>query len=141
MTSGRSILRAHGWFLAILGTLLFSRTIIGHVHGTGMFAFLADNDVAAIGFTEAYALIAFAGAALALGADSPRRRALHLLAAALHAFLTAINLNSWRFYSELNLGAVGYASTAMHVVLATVELICAARAPGPRVTAVRCVEA
>lgn len=131
MTSGRTFVRAHGWFLAVLGTLLLARAVNGHLHGTGMFAFLAQNDVAAIGFVEAYGLVAIAGAAIALGSTSPRRRPLHLVAAALHAFLAAINLCHWRFYAALNMGAAGYASTAMHVVLTTVELFYAARASHP----------
>lgn len=125
MIWGRSILRAHGSILAVLGAMLFGRTLVGRFQGTGMFSFLASNHVAAIGFAEAYGLIALTGVALVLGAGLPRPRALHILAAGIHAFLTAINLSNWRFYAVLGMQGAGYGSTAMHVVLATVELACA----------------
>jgi hypothetical protein len=119
---GRAFLRAHGVFLSALGSALLVRTVTGRLSGTGPFAFLADDAVAAIGFHEAYGLVALAGAALALGASSPQRRALHGVAAALHAFLTTINLAHWRFYALLGMVTEGYVATAMHVVLAGVEI-------------------
>lgn len=133
MISGRTILRAHGGLLAVLGAALLVRTVMGRLFGTGMFAFLSENHLAAIGFAEAYGLVALAGAALALGAALPHRRPLHLLAAGLHVFLTTINLTHWQFYAQLGMVAAGYVSTAMHVALATVELVYAARSPGPSI--------
>lgn len=129
MISGTTLLRVHGGFLGVLGTVLLVRTVTGRLQGTGPFAFLAEDPLAAIGFHEAYGLVALGGLALALGATSPRRRPLHAVAAALHLFLFCINLTHWRFYAQLGMVTAGYLSTAMHVVLAAIEGAFALRRP------------
>ena len=88
-----------------------------------MFAFLQQNAVAAIGFHEAYALIAFIGVAIAIGAGSNQLRPWQLLAATVHLFLFTVNLMHWNFYTELNMLVAGYASTIAHPILAATELL------------------
>lgn len=132
MNAGRSVLAAHGLFLFLLGSALVTRTVVGRLTASGAFAFLADNPVAAVGFHEAYGIVALMGVAIALGALSSRKpRPFHLLAAALHGFLLAINLAHWRLYAVLDMVTAGYLSTAMHVLLTIIELTLAAWARPP----------
>lgn len=126
MISGRALLRWHGGLLAVLGSTLLVRTLAGRLRGVGPFGFLADSPVAAVGFHEAYGLVALAGLALAFGADARRRSRLHLVAAALHGFLFTINVTHFRLYAPLGMVTEGVLSTAMHVALAAVELAFAA---------------
>ena len=123
MTPAAKFLRGHGLLLAGLGSLLFTATLVGRLGGGGMFAFLQQNTVAAIGFHEAYALIAFIGVAIAIGAGSNQLRPWQLLAATVHLFLLTINLTHWNFYAELNMVAAGYASSIAHLILAAAELL------------------
>lgn len=134
MITPARFLRAHGRLLTALGSVLFVATLLGRHKGVGMFAFLQHDTVAAIGFHEAYALIAFLGLAIALGAAADKLAPWHLLAAAVHIFLTLINLTHWSFYAELHMAAAGYSSTAAHVFLALAELWFFARSP--RATAI-----
>lgn len=129
MTTPARFLRGHGLFLAMLGLVLFAATLVGRQKGIGMFRFLQQNTVAAIGFHEAYALIALLGLAISMGAAAAKLAPWHLLAAVVHVFLTTINVIHWSFYAELGMVAAGYASTAAHIVLAGAELWFFARSP------------
>lgn len=120
MTRAQRVLRGHGVFLAGLGTVLFTSTLVGRLTGRGMFGFLQGDAVAAIGLHEAYGLVAMLGVALVLGA-AQRRAAWHVLAASVHLFLAVINVVHWDFYARLQMQTAGFASTALHVVLIAVE--------------------
>ncbi|HMV41529.1 MAG TPA: hypothetical protein PK079_05140 [Leptospiraceae bacterium] len=121
MITGQRILRFHGILLCITGSLLYMATIVGKLYNLGMFAFLAGNPVASIGFQEAYALISILGVSIYLGSNLNDRFHLHILAAFIHVFLIYINISHWSFYTKLNIQIAGYISTSAHFLLMTLE--------------------
>ena len=81
----RRLLGCHGWLLLTVGTIAVSAACWGQVAGSGPFAYLHANRVAAVGFIEAYGLAALLGIGLRLAATADHLRRWHILAALIHA--------------------------------------------------------
>ena len=117
------VLKAHGLIFSVLGFILFLGTLVGRLKGVGMFSFLKENPVAAIGFHEAYVLIGFLGFACFLTSNCRNLLPWQCLILIIHLFLIVVNISHWSFYSELNMVEAGYISTCMHVLFSSIEMI------------------
>ena len=125
----RRLLGCHGWLLLTVGTIAVSAACWGQVAGSGPFAYLHANRVAAVGFIEAYGLAALLGIGLRLAATADHLRRWHILAALVHAGLFTVNLAFWDLYAHLGLVPAGWIATASHALLALLESAAAIGAP------------
>lgn len=130
----RLILRFHALYLgffAIAGFLFMDMAAV--VNGTGPAARLlgsGDPLLAAIGFIEAHGL-AFILAVLFWRARA--ERAWHVTGAATAALLGICNLAFWNLFVVTDALAMGYVTTGLHLIVATLQLgaaLTASRAAG-----------
>lgn len=122
MPQSRKFLLLHGIILCTLGSVALLKSITGLKFSLGAFAFLSQNEVAAVGFIEAYGLAAMLGLALIVAAKFYYGHFWHFYGALIHIFLFCINLLFWHLYAPLGLVVVGRIATSMHFVLSAIEL-------------------
>ena len=118
------ILRFHGIFLICLGGIAFANSLLGFQFSIGPFSFLSQNELAAVGFIEAYGLACILGFFLFLAGAKSYHFAWHLVAALIHLFLLAVNISFWHLYEPLGLQLPGILATGIHFLLVVLELGC-----------------
>ena len=122
-TIRKSILRANAIFLLVAGSGGFIADILGAFYGIGpQGVVLVQAPHAAIGAVEAHGLAIIIGALL-LRADPAR--AWHLTAVAVHVLLGTSNLVFWPSFAAAGMLAVGYITTVLHGLFATLQLLAA----------------
>jgi hypothetical protein len=122
--SHRKILKFHGFFLTGLGGMACVNSIVGFNFSKGPFQFLGANEVAAVGFIEAYGLACLLGFGLMIAAKKSYHYSWHLMGAAIHLFLFLVNVSFWHLYEPLNLKMAGLIATAFHFCLIILEVNC-----------------
>ncbi|MBX9765797.1 MAG: hypothetical protein K2X47_00880 [Bdellovibrionales bacterium] len=120
----KKILKLHGFLLMGLGGLTCVNSVIGFHFSKGPFQFLGTNEVAAVGFIEAYGLAFLLGASLTTAAAKSARSLWHMIAAIAHLFLFIVNIRFWHLYEPLNLQPAGFIATGLHLVLIVIEATC-----------------
>ena len=119
----KTILRANAIFLLVAGSGGLVADLLGAFYGIGpQGVVLAQAPHAAIGAVEAHGLAIIIGALL-WRADSAR--AWHLTAVAVHVLLGTSNLVFWSSFSAAGMLAVGYITTVLHGLFATLQLLSA----------------
>jgi hypothetical protein len=134
-TTRRLILRADALWLLFAATGGMIADLTGTFLGIGpQGSVLAAAPEAAIGFVEAHGLALIFGALLWRAAPL---RSWHLTGAAVHALLGTANLVFWKMFESADMLAVGYVTTALHIVFVALQLLAAnaatrAATTGPR---------
>lgn len=124
----QQLLRANALFLGIAATGGLVSDIKGSFFGQGHVAtILASAPHAAIGFVEAHGLALIFAFLLW---TAPVARKWHASAAAVHLLLGTSNFVFWQIFISADMLAVGYVSTALHALFATLQLVATA-APIP----------
>ena len=120
----KKILKLHGFLLTGLGGITCLNSIVGFRFTKGPFLFLGTNEVAAVGFIEAYGLACLLGVSLIIAATKSYHRSWHFVAAVIHLFLFIVNIRFWHLYEPLNLQPAGLIATALHLCLVILEASC-----------------
>lgn len=112
--AARWTLRADGAFLIVVGLLAMVHEARGHFLGSGPVAHLFQSPYTIGGF-EAHGLAAILGTLLVAHAGATPLRRWHLCGLAIHALLGGSNLLFWSSFVQLDLLALGIATTVIHV--------------------------
>lgn len=123
------LLRLNGGLLMLTGLAALTADLVGYFRGSGPFASLYGQPIA-IGSVEAHGLGALVGLLLWRAAVTGRHWSGHALAMGVHLFFCLCNLLFWQVYSDMQIVAVGWISTAAHALLFTAHLACLARVRG-----------
>jgi hypothetical protein len=133
-TRNRLVLRADAAFLLAASAGGFVSDLVGAFLAKGPVApILGSAPHAAIGFVEAHGLAFILGVLLWRAVPS---RGWHATAAAIHALLSTANLVFWRAFVAGDMLAVGYITTALHILFVILQLAAIAR-PLPAAVATR----
>lgn len=120
----KKILKFHGFLLVGFGGVACLNSIVGSRFTKGPFLFLGTNEVAAVGFIEAYGLACLLGISLILAATKSYHSSWHLIPTVIHLFLFIVNIRFWHLYEPLNLQPAGLIATALHFCLIILEASC-----------------
>lgn len=120
----KKILKLHGFLLTVLGGIACLNSIVGFFFAKGPFLFLGTNEVAAVGFIEAYGLACLLGLSLFIAATKSYHYSWHSIAAVVHLFLFVVNIGFWHLYEPLKLQPAGLIATALHLCLFGLETGC-----------------
>jgi hypothetical protein len=132
MTGHRKLLlRANALFLGIAAAGGMVSDLRGAFQGEGPIAVvLGSAPHAAIGFVEAHGLALIFAVLLW---RAPAERAWNLTAAAIHALLGVSNIAFWPLFAASGMLAVGYVTTALHIVFFVLQASAAATAGAAKV--------
>lgn len=124
----RIIMLADGLFLVSMGAVGAVSDVVGSFWGIGPAAsILIQLPAAGVGFLEAHGLAVISGVQLL----RPPRESLfrqHAVAVAVHVLLGTCNLLFWRLVFEaFGMLAMGYATTALHIAFAGLQLFASVR--------------
>jgi len=131
MTNRQRLMFANGVVLGLFAVPSFFMDIRAIFFGEGpLVTALRGIPSTGIGFLEAHGLAAiFAFWFLYVGLTQPKpARAWHFTGAAVHTLLGASNIALWHFFIYMDMLALGYVSTAVHIVFAVVQFVVGARA-------------
>ena len=117
----KNILRIHGTFLVIVGIAMTVMVTVGRKQGIGIFKFLQENQLASIGFFEAFLLVSDLGLFLLNASTQENVRKYNLLAALIHVVLASTNIIFWKFYEMVDGVIPGTIATIAHFALIAVE--------------------
>jgi hypothetical protein len=117
----KRFLKMHGSVLLAAGIFGAATTIAGAHYSWGPFDFLNINQVASIGFFEAYLLASGCGIFLLVGSLQENSQKWNRMGALVHLPLLITNITHWEFYGQFGLEAVGIISTTAHVALICIE--------------------
>ena len=123
----KKFLKIHGFLLTGLGGLTCVNSLIGFHLSKGPFQFLGSNEIAAVGFIEAYGLAFLLGVSLTIAAAKSYHYLWHMIAAIAHLFLFLVNIRFWHLYEPLNLQPAGAIATVLHFCLIILEATCFAK--------------
>ena len=117
----KKILKVHGTLLVIVGIAMAVLVTAGRLQGIGIFKFLHENQLASIGFFEAFLLASVLGLFLLHASTKEYVRKWNLLAALIHVVLACTNIIFWNFYETIYGVIPGAIATLAHFVFITVE--------------------
>ena len=117
----KKILRIHGTLLVIVGIVMTVMITVGRLQGIGIFKFLHENQLASIGFFEAFLLASVLGLFLLHASTKENVRKWNLLAALIHVVLACTNIIFWNFYEMVDGVIPGTIATIAHFVFIAVE--------------------
>ena len=110
----RKILRANGAFLVAVGGGAMVSDAVGHFLGIGPLAIMRGSPHSIGGF-EAHGLAALMGILLWRAARAPAPF-WHVIGLMVHLLLGGANLMFWSSFAYMNAVAMGYATTAFHIL-------------------------
>jgi hypothetical protein len=123
----RLVLRANAVFLILAGGVSMLLDLRAYFFGVGPSIRLIENAPhTVIGFVEAHGLALILGILFARAAPS---RPWHLTAAAVHVLLGGSNILFWQAFVAGDILAMGYVTTAFHILFVVLELAAAVSAP------------
>jgi hypothetical protein len=123
VSTRQMILRANSIFLLVASTGGFVSDLAGAFLGVGPVGRVVEAAPnSAIGFVEAHGL-AFIFGVLLWRAEATR--AWHLTAGAIHVLLGTSNLVFWQLFVAMDMLAMGYITTGLHIVFSALQLIAA----------------
>ncbi|KGQ18549.1 hypothetical protein LF41_575 [Lysobacter dokdonensis DS-58] len=138
MTSRQRLMFANGIVLGLFAIPSFFMDIRAIFFGAGpLVTALRGEPSSGIGFLEAHGLAAiFALWFLYVGrTQAPPARAWHFTGAAVHTLLGASNIALWHFFIFMDMLALGYVSTAVHIAFAVLQFVVGMRATSHRAAA------
>lgn len=117
----KKILKIHGTLLFIVGLVMTVLVTIGRLQGVGIFKFLNENQLASIGFFEAFLLASVLGLFLRSASTLDNVRKFNLLAALIHLVLAFTNIIHWNFYETVDGVLPGTIATIAHFIFVSIE--------------------
>jgi hypothetical protein len=117
----KRILKIHGTLLVLVGLVMTVLVTIGRLKGFGIFKFLQENQLASIGFFEAFLLAAVLGLFLRHASTLENVKKFNLLAALIHVVLATANIIYWDFYKMVDGEIPGTIATIGHFIFISVE--------------------
>lgn len=117
----KKILKVNGTFLFVAGTVMTVFVLLGRYRSIGVFKILHENEIASIGFFEAFLLAAISGLFLRHAASRENVSKFNLLAALVHAALAFTNILNWNFYEVVDGVIPGTIATIIHFVFIGLE--------------------
>jgi len=120
---GSWTLRLDAVFLVLAGGVAMGAETIGHFFGVGPFA-ATQGSPHTIGGFEAHGFAVLIGVLLFRGAARADRHLWHSIGLSTHLFLAAANVLFWSAFTQQDLVAVGYVTTALHAVFVIAHALC-----------------
>ena len=115
------ILKIHGAALCAVGLIFVGLITLGRICGWGIFRFLKENQIASIGFFEAFLLASVLGLFLLSSSTLEKTKNWNYLAATIHLVLAVTNIIFWNFYEVVDGEIPGTIATIFHFVMIGVE--------------------
>jgi hypothetical protein len=138
MTTRQRLMLANGIVLGLFAVPSFFMDIRAIFFGAGpLVTALRGEPSTGIGFLEAHglaAILAFWFLYVGRTQQAPAR-AWHFTGAAVHTLLGASNIALWHFFVLMDMLALGYVSTGVHIVFAMLQVVAGARAASSRAAA------
>lgn len=119
----RWTLRIDGLFLALAGSAALIAETVGHFFGVGPLAATLGSPHTIGGF-EAHALAIIIAVLLLRGAALVQRRPWHVLGLSVHLLLGLANILFWSSFVQQDVLAVGFVTTALHLVFVIAHTFC-----------------
>ena len=117
------VLRLDGFFLAVAGIAALIAESLGHFLGVGPLAATLGSPHTIGGF-EAHGLAVIIAVVLFHAATLPARRPWHFFGLSVHLLLGTANILFWNSFEQQDLVAVGFVTTALHVIFVAAHRIC-----------------
>jgi hypothetical protein len=123
----RWVLRLDGAFLALTGAAALVSETAGYLWGIGPLGRLFGVPQT-VGEFEAHGLAIIFGILFVRGAARIERHAWHAIGLAVHLLVGTSNLLFWPVFRQMDLMTVGWVTTTLHVLFASLHAACLQRA-------------
>jgi hypothetical protein len=123
----RTLMRADGSFLALVGGAQMIFELLSHFFGVGPWGRIFTASHYTIGFLEAHGLAFLIGVLLIGLAASDQKRYWHGFAACVHVLLGGANLLFWSSFAAWGLVPAGVVATVIHGLFLVAQLVVYAR--------------
>ena len=120
----RTLMRANGAFLALVGGAQMIFELLSHFFGTGPWGHIFTGSPYTIGFLEAHGLAFLIGLLLIFVAAADPKQFWHGFAACVHVLLGGANLLFWSSFVAWGLLPAGIVATTFHGLFLVAQAYC-----------------